>query len=72
MRERFKALIVPNKAPFITDLNHMCDPVILPHKAATGFEGGAHHIALRCAFEALAQPFGEAPVLLLSGSAGCG
>ena len=39
-------------------------PAILAHKAVTGLKGGAHNIAQRCAFEALAQPFGKAPVLL--------
>jgi hypothetical protein len=47
MREGVKALILPYEAPIISHFNHMCNPMILAHKAAPGFEGGAHHIAQR-------------------------
>jgi hypothetical protein len=49
MREGLKALILPHKAPVIIDLNHMGDPMILAHKAATGFKGRPNNIAPRCA-----------------------
>ena len=39
-------------------------PAILAHKAVTGLKGGPHNITQASASEALAQPFGEAPVLL--------
>ena len=55
MREGLKALIVPHKAPVITNLNHMSDPMILPHKAAAWFEGRPNRIAPRCALEATIQ-----------------
>ena len=55
MGEGLKALLVPHKAPVITDLNHMSDPMILAHKAATGFEGRPNNIAPRCALEATIQ-----------------
>ncbi|MDC0521024.1 hypothetical protein OAN71_01090, partial [bacterium] len=58
MREGLKALLVPHKAPVITDLNHMGDPTILPHKAASGFKGGPNYIAPRCTLEATIQTLG--------------
>ena len=64
MRQGLEALRVPSKAAILSHLNNMGLPAILAHKAATGLKGGAHNIAQRCAFEALAQPFGKAPVLL--------
>ena len=45
MGEGLKTLLVPNKAPFFINLNHMGNPVILPDKAAAWFEGRAHNIA---------------------------
>ena len=55
MREGFEALILPHKAPVITHFNHMRDPMILAHKAASGFEGGPNNIAPRSALEATIQ-----------------
>ena len=42
-----KALILPYKAPVITDPNKTGDSMILSHKATAGFNGGKHHIAPR-------------------------
>jgi hypothetical protein len=43
--ERLEALLIPNKAPVITDLNQMGHPVILAYKSAAWLEGGTYHIA---------------------------
>ena len=56
MREGLKVLLVPHKAPVITDLNHMRDPMILAHKAASGFKGGTQHIAQRGTLQSSIQP----------------
>ena len=48
-------MLVPNKAPIISYLNHMRDPVILAHKAASGFKGRPNHIAPRCVLELAIQ-----------------
>jgi hypothetical protein len=58
MREGLKALILPHKAPVIIDLNNMGDPMILAHKAASGFKGRPNNIAPRCALEATIQTLG--------------
>ena len=38
----------------------MSDPMILAHKAATGFEGGSYHITLRGILQSSIQPLGIA------------
>ena len=65
MREGFKALIVPHKAPVITHLNHMGDPMILAHKAATGFKGRPNNIAPRCALELAIKTLCISPTIFI-------
>ena len=61
--EALKALILPHKAPVVTDISHMGDPVILPFKAAPGFDGGANHIAPRCTLEPAIHSLGISPTV---------
>ena len=53
-------LLVQHEAPTISHFNHMSDPMILAHKAATGFEGGSYHITLRGILQSSIQPLGIA------------
>ena len=58
MGEGLKALLGPHKAPVITDLYHMGDPMVLPYKTAPEFKGSSNNISPRCALEPTIKTLG--------------